>query len=93
FSSLSVAVGRKYLFCHGGRCEHAVSSRGVGGLLTRRDTSSAPEKFPREVWRTRPFARRCQTCDKRTAGIVTYADRMSKETPGFFCRECFSSAH
>mmetsp|Transcript_13526 Transcript_13526/g.19664 ORF Transcript_13526/g.19664 Transcript_13526/m.19664 type:complete len:89 (+) Transcript_13526:30-296(+) len=56
-------------------------------------TKQRTEKYPLQVWKTRVLQRKCSICEKCSAQWATYGDQMSRTTPGFFCKNCFSSAH
>ena len=89
---LSVKPGVKYLFCHCGNCEHALIFTQIS-RATEQDRLLPREMFPLQVWKTRVLQRRCCICDKQLAQWATYGDPMSRTTPGFFCSDCFTSAH
>lgn len=95
----NLVLGKSYLFCHAGHCEHLLI------LLDKRPYSSAidglPSLFPKELYcytsgsvtGKKVKRRSCQVCEVSTATIATMHDRLAVSSPCYFCQTCYEMLH
>lgn len=95
----SLVMGKPYLFCHAGHCEHVII------LLDRRSYVSAADgswtSFPKELFcyitgsvsGKKAKRRTCQVCEVSTATVITMHDRLAVSSPCFFCQSCYEMLH
>ena len=89
---LPLKLGRPFLYCHHGHCEHVLKLADVRQLHPSVDPVER-SAYPRTVFRARIRARLCDVCQLHSADFITYGDRLAPLPVNFFCRACHHSLH
>lgn len=91
FDSLTICIGKPYLFVHHGDCKHKIVFSDLR-LMTSEDHLNR-NVYPKLIWQHRTISKRCKICDVNSATLVTFDDLMVSESPCYFCAECFGRLH
>lgn len=91
FQDLSIQIGKKYLYCHRGQCEHAVVFTAIREFTDLDDRNA--NVYPKQIYQSKYKQRRCTICDKTVAKWITINDSFSIEDPSYYCNDCFDMAH
>lgn len=91
FCDIGFTVGRPYVMTHQGKCEHKWRIRDVRIPHLNDDKENA--SYPVVLREGRLYRRGCSVCTVFDGVRVLYGDRMSGESPSFFCQICYDVAH
>lgn len=91
FQDLSIQIGKKYLYCHRGHCEHTMMFTAIREFTDLDDHNASV--YPKQVYQSKYRQRKCTICDKSVAKWITSNDSFSIEDPSYYCNDCFDMAH
>jgi len=91
FCDVSFTIGRPYVMTHQGKCEHKWRIRDARVPHLNDDKENA--SYPVVLREGRLYRRSCSVCTVFDGVRVLYGDRMSGESPSFFCQICYDVAH
>ena len=84
-------IGKKYLYCHRGHCEHVITITDIRTIIEGDDQNL--NAYPKQIYQAKYRQRRCTICDRTVAKWITSGDTFSVEDPSYYCQECFDMAH
>ncbi|KAI0981388.1 hypothetical protein GJ496_011050 [Pomphorhynchus laevis] len=91
-SSLTIMIGRPYLFCHiGGACEHVIVFSDI--RMKAADDVWRMEKYPIHSYRQRVRFENCFICKRLYACWLVEGSSLVIDDPCLMCDICFKSSH
>lgn len=78
-------MGRRYLFCHQGSCEHFLYLTDVR-FRHRLADPQQKDSFPLVTYRGKVTRRVCGVCAAMSAKFVVYGDRLLERNPSYLCQ-------
>lgn len=91
FEDLKIKIGKKYLYCHQGDCEHILTFDELR-MVTENDNQNYND-YPIQTFQSKIRRRKCRICKITNATCITYNDVNSPENPTYFCEYCFKMLH
>jgi snRNA-activating protein complex subunit 3 len=91
-SELKIETGKKYLYCHGGSCEHIVVISDIRTYSPRLDPHHITD-FPAQKNVAFRKRRKCGVCKAMFARLIVFGDRLTDSNPFFFCDQCYYMLH
>jgi hypothetical protein len=91
-SELNVEIGKEYLYCHGGCCEHIVVVSDIRTYSPRLDPRHVTD-FPAQKSRAFRKRRKCGVCKAMFARMVVFGDRLADSNPFYYCDHCYYMLH
>lgn len=91
FEDLSIFIGKKYLFCHSGDCEHIITFDEIREIGD--NDSKNFQDYPKHIFQNKIRRRKCRICKTFSAKYITYNDPQAPEIPCHFCEDCFKPLH
>jgi len=90
FIDLNLQLGKQYLYCHHGDCEHVLVFESVRSYIPSIDNYPS---FPVLIYQSKNRRKKCFACQHLPGRIVTTKDKYLSQNPYLFCTDCYKSFH
>ncbi|XP_077989484.1 snRNA-activating protein complex subunit 3-like [Glandiceps talaboti] len=90
-NELNIKLGKPYLYCHQGDCEHVIAFSDL--RLLHADDCHDLSQYPLVTRKLQYQRLICRVCKLFTSKWVTEEDSHAPEDPCFFCDKCFRMLH
>jgi len=91
FMDANISIGKRYLYCHQGDCEHWLVFEEVRKIVSG-DTLLMMD-YPLQVYQCKISRRKCQICNIFPGKYVTNGDKLAPASPALFCEDCYRLLH
>lgn len=88
---LIVQIGKKYLYCHSGDCEHIITFDEIREINVNDKLNY--NEYPIQTFQNKTRRRKCRICKTFSACYITYNDKSAPEVPCHFCEDCYKPLH
>ncbi|XP_006811680.1 snRNA-activating protein complex subunit 3-like [Saccoglossus kowalevskii] len=91
FNDIDIKIGKPYVYCHQGDCEHVIVFADL--RLLHPDDCHDISQYPLVIRKLHQKRLLCRVCQLFTSKWMTTEDRLAPEDPCFFCDKCFHMLH